>query len=113
MLLQAIAGYDSRDSGSVAEPVPDYRADIESAWQKLGGRPLIVEAFVPFDRELSILKNELAKHLTRYAKVPTDAMKLISIGETKPKLGVKPEEVAAYTLIASTLLNLDETLTRN
>jgi 5-(carboxyamino)imidazole ribonucleotide synthase len=30
-------------------------ADVETAWSKLGGRPLILEAFVPFDRELSIL----------------------------------------------------------
>jgi len=29
--------------------------DIESAWTTLGGRPLILEGFVPFDRELSIL----------------------------------------------------------
>lgn len=28
---------------------------IESAWTQLGGRPLILEGFVPFDRELSLL----------------------------------------------------------
>src|SRR5204863_384893 len=31
------------------------RADLDAAWTKLGGRPLILEAQVPFDRELSIL----------------------------------------------------------
>lgn len=30
-------------------------ADVETAWQALSGQPLIYEAFVPFDRELSIL----------------------------------------------------------
>lgn len=30
-------------------------ADVEPAWEKLGGRPLILEGFVPFSRELSIL----------------------------------------------------------
>ena len=30
-------------------------ADVESAWAQLGGRPLILEGFVPFDRELSII----------------------------------------------------------
>jgi len=29
MLLQAIAGYDPRDSGSVAQPIPDYRAALK------------------------------------------------------------------------------------
>ena len=31
------------------------RDDIEAAWDKLGGRPLILEEFVPFERELSII----------------------------------------------------------
>ena len=35
ILLQAIAGYDPRDSGSVAEPVPDYRAELESGVEGL------------------------------------------------------------------------------
>lgn len=30
-------------------------ADLEAAWTELGGQPLILEAFVPFERELSIL----------------------------------------------------------
>jgi aspartyl-tRNA(Asn)/glutamyl-tRNA(Gln) amidotransferase subunit A len=30
IFLQAMAGYDPRDSGSVDEPVPDYRASLES-----------------------------------------------------------------------------------
>ena len=30
-------------------------ADVETAWERLGGRPLIYEAFVPFTRELSQL----------------------------------------------------------
>ena len=30
-------------------------ADADAAWQKLGGRPLILEGFVPFDRELSLV----------------------------------------------------------
>ncbi|WP_119342507.1 5-(carboxyamino)imidazole ribonucleotide synthase [Meiothermus hypogaeus] len=29
--------------------------DLETAWLQLGGQPLILEAFVPFERELSIL----------------------------------------------------------
>ena len=30
-------------------------ADVDAAWAQLGGVPLILEAFVPFDRELSIV----------------------------------------------------------
>ena len=42
-----------------------------------------------------------------------DAKKLLAIGEAKANPKLEPEEIAAYTLVASMLLNLDETLTRN
>ena len=38
---------------------------------------------------------------------------LISAGESKPKAGLPEGELAAYTMIANMLLNLDETLNRN
>ena len=49
----------------------------------------------------------------RKTATPADAQKLIAMGETKAKPGYKPDELAAMTLVASTILNLDETLTRN
>ncbi len=67
----------------------------------------------PLDGEMRIVKGALDAHLARYTKFPEDAKKLIAFGETKPKPALKPEELAAYTMIATLLLNLDETLTRN
>src|SRR5579883_733919 len=43
-------GYDGKGQAVLQTP-----AEAEAAWQKLGGRPLILEGFVPFDRELSII----------------------------------------------------------
>ena len=43
-------GYDGK-----GQAVIRTAADADRAWQTLGGRPLILEGFVPFDRELSIL----------------------------------------------------------
>jgi 5-(carboxyamino)imidazole ribonucleotide synthase len=43
-------GYDGK-----GQRVIRTAADVESAWQSLGGRPLIVEQFIKFDRELSII----------------------------------------------------------
>jgi 5-(carboxyamino)imidazole ribonucleotide synthase len=43
-------GYDGKGQSVLRSP-----ADAEAAWRLLGGRPLILEQFVPFDRELSIL----------------------------------------------------------
>jgi 5-(carboxyamino)imidazole ribonucleotide synthase len=43
-------GYDGKGQMVLRTP-----ADCEHAWEKLGGRPLILEGFVQFDRELSII----------------------------------------------------------
>ncbi len=49
-------GYDGK-----GQAVLHRAADSETAWQRLGGRPLIVEAFVPFDAECSIIAARSAK----------------------------------------------------
>jgi 5-(carboxyamino)imidazole ribonucleotide synthase len=43
-------GYDGK-----GQAVPRTAAEADAAWARLSGRPLIVEAFVPFQRELSVL----------------------------------------------------------
>jgi 5-(carboxyamino)imidazole ribonucleotide synthase len=43
-------GYDGK-----GQAVLQSRADAEAAFQRLSGTPLILEAFVPFERELSIV----------------------------------------------------------
>ncbi|MBL8855519.1 MAG: PSD1 domain-containing protein [Planctomycetaceae bacterium] len=73
----------------------------------------IVLAREASDAELQILSGQLTKHRQRYAADPDAAQKLISMGETPPPTDLDAPELAAYTLLANTLLNLDETLTRN
>jgi hypothetical protein len=67
----------------------------------------------PTAKELEILQKQLSSHITRYEKAPAEATKLLSQGERKANPKFKPSEVAAYTMLASTILNLDETLSRN
>jgi hypothetical protein len=67
----------------------------------------------PDDRESAVLQRQLELHLSNYVANQLEATKLIQIGESKPRSTAKPEILAAYTLIASTILNMDETLTRN
>jgi len=43
-------GYDGK-----GQAVLRAQADLDRAWTELGGMPLILEGFVPFERELSIL----------------------------------------------------------
>lgn len=43
-------GYDGKGQAVLRQP-----ADLETAWAGLGGTPLILEALVPFERELSMV----------------------------------------------------------
>ena len=43
-------GYDGKGQAVIRTP-----AQAEAAWERLGGRALILEGFVPFDRELSMI----------------------------------------------------------
>jgi 5-(carboxyamino)imidazole ribonucleotide synthase len=43
-------GYDGKGQAVLREP-----ADADAAWARLGGRPLLLEGFVDFQRELSIV----------------------------------------------------------
>lgn len=65
------------------------------------------------DHELEIITQQLAKHRSHYQQDAAAAEKLVSHGDSKPAAAIHPTELAAYTLVANMLLNLDETLTRN
>src|SRR4051812_15044716 len=61
--------------------------------------------------ELRILTDLAQRELERYRKNPAQAAKLIAIGASKPG-NVEAVELAAWTTVASTILNLDETITK-
>lgn len=66
----------------------------------------------PDDRELKELSDLHADLLVKYQHRLDEAKKLISIGESKPDAALNPAELAAYTMIANLILNLDEVLTK-
>lgn len=66
----------------------------------------------PTSREQSILLSHYEKQLGAFHTHPDDARKLLSIGESKRKATLEASELAAWTTVASILLNLDETITR-
>ncbi len=67
----------------------------------------------PSRPELKIVGAALKRHLDRYAGDPEAANQVITFGESRPDPSLSPSELAAYTLTANLLLNLDETVTRN
>jgi hypothetical protein len=67
----------------------------------------------PSLEESAILVQQYAEHRTRYEQDIESAKRLIAQGETKPNDQLAPADLAAATLVASTVLNMDETLSRN
>jgi hypothetical protein len=63
--------------------------------------------------EVRIVAAALAKQRTLFDADPAAAKKVVHAGESKPR-GVAPDaEVAAWTMVANLVLNLDEAVTRN
>lgn len=63
--------------------------------------------------ELGLVSATLNRFLIRYQGDGESAKKAVTFGDSKPPAGLPETELAAYTLTANMLLNLDETITRN
>ena len=72
-----------------------------------------VLARLPAADESAILQRTLGQHLSRYRQDVESAKKAVTYGESKPDPSLDPAELAAYSLVANLLLNLDETVNRN
>lgn len=82
----------------------------EQARLERGFRLLLVRA--PAVRERELLRGELARLRARFARDPQAAIQYLAQGESPRDPALDPVELAAYTGVASLLLNLDETVTK-
>lgn len=73
----------------------------------------LVTARPPATHEGEVLQATLAAQRARYAADAEAAKKVIAVGESPAPGDVPPAELAAYTMVANLLLNLDEALTKN
>ena len=80
---------------------PDQRLDYMTT--RVLSRP-----FEPHER--AILKSELKDLLRHYDTHLGEARKLIAVGESKPDAKLSAPEFAAWTMLASSILNMDEAL---
>jgi len=66
----------------------------------------------PTPEELLVLMGGVNQRLARYRAQPDAAAKLVAIGDSPPDAKINVPELAAYTTVASVILNLDETVTK-
>jgi hypothetical protein len=92
------------------------RAMIEGGaqqWERIVWLYRTVLARKPADRELAVLQDAFRRHRAKYLADPEAAKQAVTFGDSKPDPALKPAELAAWTMIANLLLNLDETVTKN
>jgi hypothetical protein len=96
----------SRELASNAmKAAADFDARLDFITARLAGRTLDAE-------ERQIARKSLDSALAAFRAQTEDAKKLISTGATPPRKDADVPELAAWTLVASQILNLDETITR-
>ena len=79
---------------------------IRWAWMRTTGRD-------PNAKELTITKEMLLAFKKRYAADDKSAEQLTTFGESETDDTTEPSELAAFTMLANLLFNLDETITKN
>ena len=66
----------------------------------------------PSPKALAVLENSLGQMEKHYASDPKAAHALVHEGESKASISAPEPELAAWTMIANEMLNLDETLNK-
>ena len=83
----------------------DAGATLDFIARRVLGRPLRAN-------EAPILEASHTALLKHYEQVPEDTTSLLTFGESKADPAIPPPQLAAWTMVASQLLNLDETLNK-
>ena len=66
----------------------------------------------PKKQELSVLVQLAQKQARHFKSAPDEAAELLKNGESPVDAELKPAELATWTVVASTILNLDETISK-
>ncbi len=88
-----------RDGGSTAE-------------ERLSHGFRLALARTPNESEMQVLLSGLDADMQRFTASPDDAVRLLAFGESKLLQDLSAAELAAYTLAANVIFNLDEFVTR-
>lgn len=88
------------------EAGPDARQRLDYAFE-------LATARAPSDREAGILLGICREQLERFRDDGGAAQALLEVGEKPRDEALDPAELAAWTTVASMILNLDETVTKN
>lgn len=99
---EAARGLAQRMMRAATEPA----ARIDFAYRTVLARP-------PADEESAVVLDLYQRQMRKYGAMPEEAKKAVTFGESPPDAGLAERELAAWTLVANLILNLDEAVVRN
>lgn len=100
--FEAARGLAQRMMTAAADPA----GRIAFAYRTVLSRP-------PADEEAAVVLSLYQRQMRKYAAMPEEAEKAITFGESPPAAGLPARDLAAWTLVANLILNLDEAVVRN
>jgi hypothetical protein len=80
--------------------------------QRINRMGLILLSRVPSAKMADVLKTSFLEMQKHYAANPSDAHSLVNIGEKKRDNSIPEQQLAAWTMIANEMLNLDATVNK-
>jgi hypothetical protein len=83
-----------------------------SADERIAWAFRVATARRPSEGEIGVLRRVYEEQLATYRAHPEAAQKLLAVGEAPRNEKLDPTELAAWTMMASMILNLDETVTK-
>lgn len=86
-------------------------ADHQSDTARLNWMFRVVTSRHPTDHESAVLLQGLAAHRQEYSDHPEHAAVLLGTGDMPAEARIDPSKLAAFTVVANLLLNLDESIT--
>ncbi|NUM56593.1 MAG: DUF1553 domain-containing protein [Candidatus Hydrogenedentes bacterium] len=72
----------------------------------------LLMAHAPNAKKEQVLLAALNDYQSHFIHDQESAAKLLEVGDSKPSVGIPAPELAAYTMLASVMLNMDEAITR-
>jgi hypothetical protein len=85
---------------------PDLNARLTYAFRSVLARS-------PDAEEIAIAGKLYQRQLAQYQKTPEEAKKAVTFGESKSPENLDVSQLAALTLVANLVLNMDEAIVRN
>ena len=89
------------------------KQETQAPHQRVAWAFRLVTSREPSQDELELLMEDLSFFLKDFKQSPASANKLLKVGEKPADAALPATELAAYALVANTILNLDEAIMQN